>query len=248
MYTLLSLLAYAALALTLLAFLKPQLYPLKNPNKFKASGFYFCIFVILFVLSGAVAPQKQPAVPQQERLEDVVEKSPAETLAWTETTRQRVHMPATGRDRLLITLIPDKGQEILRQRDLLDLAMLTAMSAYKESAVPIIVVRLLAAPAGDSPLAQVIYIPDGKGYDGTSEAASAWETFRAAKRGFTAQELEYMRLWSELFRQYQSPSGLRTQDLDAAISEQLGIPSGSLQPFANAPEDITPPNGYLLKQ
>ena len=63
----------------------------------------------------------------------------------------------------------------------------------------------------------------------------------AAPRGFTAKELEYLRLWAELRSSYQTSDGL-TDDarLRAAIAKRMGIKEGSLRPQLYVRQPVQP--------
>lgn len=76
------------------------------------------------------------------------------------------------------------------------------------------------------------YIPDGKGYNGQQDIGP-WDNLRAAERGFTAQELEYLRLWADMREDFQSGGMTREKELDAAISAKMGVEPGSLNPHYN---------------
>ena len=86
-------------------------------------------------------------------------------------------------------------------------------------------------------LAQVVYIPDGKGFDGTGDSGQ-WETLRAAQRGFTQQELAYLNAYGELYNDFHSATGLMEKELDAAASARAEVAPGSMRPFDNKLETV----------
>ena len=158
--------------------------------------------------------------------------------------KEKVPMPKNGRNRLQMTLSMNEKQAEATQQDLLSVATREAIRYQKESGFPVVMLHLVCQKAenslGEMPLAQVVYIPDGKGFDGDS-SISPWETLRVAKRGFSASEQQYLQLWAKYYRQYQASSGLREKDLDAAISKELGIAPGSMRPFDNTLEAVDAP-------
>lgn len=56
----------------------------------------------------------------------------------------------------------------------------------------------------------------------------------ATERGFTAQELEYLRNWADMRKQFMDAND-KVDDaaLDAAISKKMDIAAGSLTPHYN---------------
>lgn len=241
MYTFFTILAYASLACMLIALWKPRVFPLKNPTKFKAVAFYLVAFIFFFLLSEAAVPDKETRVTKQPPTQDRLASSSGK-VAWQKVSQETVSMAENGRDRIIITIVPAEGQEKAKQEDLLLTATGLASSLQKETDVPVVVVRFISQETGNALseplLANVVYIPDGKGFDGASSEASEWETLQAAKRGFTKQELEYLKLWGEMFLAYQSSTGTRAADLDKMISKELGVKAGTLNPFANRLEEI----------
>lgn len=120
-----------------------------------------------------------------------------------------IQKPSTGRHRLEMTILPKVGQETATQADLISTVMHVAHEAYKKTGVPVIEVNMLAQNTGnawaDKQLAFIVYIPDGKGYDG-QEDADIWDNAMACERGFTADELTYLQLWGKLRTKYLDPT------------------------------------------
>ena len=85
---------------------------------------------------------------------------------------------------------------------------------------------------GEPQLAYVVYVADGLGMTGKTPG-KIWEFLDAAPRGFTAQELQYLRLWAEMRGKYQSGGTTNEEKLEAAIAKKIGIKPGSLKPHMN---------------
>lgn len=246
MYTVFSFLAYAALACIFVALWSPRIYPLKNPTTLKAAGFYLVAFVVFFVLSGFVGSgdsKKGTFVPSALKEGGAAASEKANAL--TVLKKEKITMPKNGRDRLQVTLGMFEKQAAVTQQDLLALVTKAAVAHQKESGAPVVVVTLVCQKAenalGEAQLAQAIYIPDGKGFDGAGAAGTPWETLRVAKRGFSPSELSYLQLWAKRYQQYQSWTGVKEKELDAAISAELKVAPGSVQPFANTLEAVDAP-------
>lgn len=246
MYTVFSFLAYAALVCILVALWKPRIYPLKNPTRVKAAGFYLVAFIVFFVLSGSVGSgdSKRGFLSSFGEKENG-QAAPDKGMLLTVLKKEKVAMPKTGRNRLQVTLSMYEKQADATQTDLLSIATQEAVKYQKESGAPVVLLDLVCQKAdnslGEAQLAQVVYIPDGKGFDGTSALTSPWETLRVAKRGFSVPELKYLQLWAKNYRNYQSTSGVQEKELDAAISKELGVAPGSVRPFANVLEVVAAP-------
>ena len=252
MYSLFSLLSYLSLACAVIALWKPYLYPFKNPTKAKAAGLYFAAFIVFFVLGGegkSEKAQQDSPVNSAATGAAVAPVVPGKALAWTEVARESTPMPANKRDRLQVAIIPMQDQATATDKELLATVTEAAKHFQKESNAPVVVVNLFCQQAenafGELQLAQAVYIPDGKGFDGTvpdvkgvAAAETEWETLRVAKRGFTPKELEYMKLRAEMYKDYQSSTGIQDKELDAAISKKLGVPAGSLKPESNALKSV----------
>ena len=245
MYTLLSFLAYAALACVVVALWKPRIYPFKNPTRVKAAGFYTIAFLAFFLFSGLAgsdAPERGTLSPGA--LSENGQTASGEAGTWTLISQETIAMPANGRDRLLVTISP-AAQSSADRNLLQSLATKAAVQYQQESGAPVVMLNMICqqadSPLGEAQLAQVVYIPDGKGFDGDSDADPLWETLRVARRGFSEMELKYLQLWARNYRLYQSSSGVNEKELDKAVSAELGVPAGSLQPFANILEAVEAP-------
>lgn len=217
-----------------------RMYPFKEATWIKAVGFYFAIAVVLFILASSLSSEvAQPTDAQGAAADPAGDRTlPAATgpLLWRESEKEQIPVPGSGRDWLVMTIVPDEDQSRAGQRELLETATSVAVKMQKESGAPVVVVNLICQEADNDLarrlLAHVVYIPDGKGYNGAEETGQ-WETLRAAKRGFTEAELEYLKAYGELYGGFLTATGLRQKELDAAASERLGIEPGSLHPFDN---------------
>lgn len=245
-YTVFSFLAYAALACLVIALWKPRIYPLKNPTRAKAAGFYLVAFIVFFVLSGFGGPgDSQRGTLSPSALQEAGQPASDKVATLSVLKKEKVAMPGNGRNRLQVTLCMYEDQAGATQQDLVSIATREAMKYQKESGAPVVLLSLVSQKAenalGEMPLAHVVYIPDGKGFDGASKATSPWETLRAAKRGFSESELKYLHLWAKNYRNYQSSSGAREKALDAAVSAELGVAPGTIKPFDNTLEPVVAP-------
>ena len=246
MYTVFSFLAYAALACLVLALWKPRIYPFKNPTRAKAVGFYLVVFIVFFVLSGfGDAGDSERGTLSPSALKEAGQPASDKVATLTVLKKEKVAMPANGRDRLQVILCMYEDQAGATQPDLLSIATQEAVKYQKESGAPVVLLSLVCQKSenslGEMPLAHVVYIPDGKGFDGASKATSPWETLRVAKRGFSESELKYLHLWAKHYRNYQSSSGVKEKELDAAVSAEMGVAPGTVKPFANTLEAVPAP-------
>lgn len=241
----LNILAVGALIAMCYALWRPEkMYPFKNPVWIKAVGLYFGLAVVFFILAASLSsdtpetPDRRGAsdVPAEERALPVK----AGPLTWKEIGRETLSFPDTGRDWLVLAIVPVEDQSRAEKKELLSTATSVAIRAQKENGAPVVVVNLVCQEADNAlarrPLAHVVYIFDGKGFDGLSDSGQ-WETLRAARRGFTQAELEYLKAHAELYNEFHSAMGLREKELDEAVSERLGIRPGSMRPFENRLED-----------
>ncbi|MDL2216488.1 DUF4875 domain-containing protein, partial [Desulfovibrio sp. OttesenSCG-928-M14] len=207
-------------------------------------GLYLGLFLLFVVLAGSCSTDEKiaPEADQGTKFSVTAGERPAGgVLKWKENSRREVPMQ-NGRTRLMLTISPLDDQSGATRQDLLSTATGAAMRYQKESGLPVVIVSLAPREVTDGPaeplLAHVVYIPDGKGFDGLDEGQPQWESLRAAERGFTQAELEYLKLWGELYQQYQGRSGLQAEELDAAISAKLELAPGTLKPFDNKLQDV----------
>ena len=246
-YTVFSFLAYAALACLVLALWKPRIYPFRNPTRVKAAGFFLVVLRVVVVLSGfgdSGDPKRGTLSPSALKEAGQPASDKVATLAVLK--KEKVAMPGNGRNRLQVTLCMYEDQAGATQQDLVSIATQEAMKYQKESGAPVVLLSLVCQKSenslGEMPLAHVVYIPDGKGFDGASKAASPWETLRVAKRGFSESELKYLHLWAKHYRSYQSSSGVREKEPDAAVSAEMGVAPGTVKPFNNTLEVVAAPD------
>lgn len=239
------LIAFACLAGLLFFFKKPTFTPFRTGAVgIKTTALYAGLFLCFILMAGAVSgPDGQKAAEQSAQsaaTAKVGQRPEGGLLQWEEVLRREVPMK-NGRDRLELLIAPLGDQSGALRRDLLSTATDAAVKIQEQSGVPVVIVSLVPrkseTPGADPLLAHVVYIPDGKGFDGDLQGQPQWETLRAAKRGFSSAELEYLLLWQELRKDFQGRSGLQFQELDAAVSEKLGLAPGTLTPFDNRLED-----------
>lgn len=145
----------------------------------------------------------------------------------------------SGRNRLNVTMVPAEDQSTATQADLAATAVAVAMKAHHDIKFPIVTVTMKCQEAanafGELQLAYVVYIPDGLGIDGKTPG-KIWPFMDAAPRGFTKQELQYLKLWAELRGKYQTSTGTDEQGLKAAIAKKMGVKPDSLNPHFNLRE------------
>ncbi|MDL2279829.1 DUF4875 domain-containing protein [Desulfovibrio sp. OttesenSCG-928-G11] len=239
------LLAFACLAGLLFFFKKPSFTPFRSGAvAIKTTAMYLGLFICFFLLAGTVSGPDEQSLTAQTAKTAVTAKAGQRPdnglLQWEEVLRREVPMQ-NGRDRLELLIAPLGDQSGALHRDLLSTATDAAVKVQAQSGVPVVIVSLAPRknekPGADPLLAHVVYIPDGKGFDGDLERQPQWETLRAAKRGFSDAELEYLLLWQELRKDFQGRSGLQLKELDVAVSEKLGLAPGTLTPFENRLED-----------
>lgn len=157
-------------------------------------------------------------------------------LAYKEVGRNTVERAAIKRNHLDVVIVPTGDQSQATQADLAATVMQAAMATQNETGLPVVTVNMLCQNTGDSyadmQLALATYIPDGKGFSG-NDVTPVWETVMVAGRGFTEQELQYLRLWGEMRGQYQKDGRTDDDSLDNAIHKIMGLESGTLKPHYN---------------
>lgn len=212
--------------------------------------------LVLLVLAGMIAPT-QPgtdAAPTSEATApapvgppaSVEAAAPAQPAGHPLPVRLRSLKPYERQGRLRITaeLLPTGDQQTVTQADLAATVMAACERLAAEKSAQVVTVKLFCQEAansyGEPQLAYAVYIPDGKGIDGKT-SGPVWQTLDAAPRGFSPQELQYLRLWAELRGQFQTPDGLTDEPrLKAAIASRMGIEDGSLKPHLNLREPVQP--------
>ena len=147
-----------------------------------------------------------------------------------------------GRKRVSLTIMPAEDQSKATQADLAATAVAVATLAQKSEQAHIVNVSMVCQKAansfGELQLAYVVYVPDGLGMTGKTPG-KIWESLDAAPRGFTKQELLYLRLWAEMRGQFQTPDGdTDSGKLKSAIAKKMNIKPGSLNPFLNVREPV----------
>lgn len=195
------------------------------------------IFIPLFILILALfifLPKKN------ETKKDEIQTN---ILSYTLVNKEINTSATLGRDRLYVTVAATGNQEQATQQDLINTAIHAAMTYAGEQ--PVIIVVLNSQNTGsvwaDKLLSAVTYAPDGKGYSGQDTTPKFFDA-RACKRGFTQDELTYLRLWSELRQKYLDPrtDGValdKEEILEAEIEQKMGkkLPS---DPIFNIPENV----------
>lgn len=160
----------------------------------------------------------------------------ADPLPYTVLKKEVTERAATKRNRLSVTIAPTADQSRAAQADLVDTVKAAAQKLQQESGLPVVTVNMICQRAanayGELQLAIVSYIPDGKGYDG-KQTKGPWDNLMAAERGFTAQELEYLRLWAEMRGQFQKGGETDEEALGKAIAKRMKIKPDTVQPHMN---------------
>lgn len=168
----------------------------------------------------------------------------ATPLPWVEVKKEVNTTATPGRPRLYVTIAPTGDQSRAGQAELAATAMEAAVKYQEFSKAPVVVVNMICQRAanewGENQLATASFIPDGKGYNG-EQKLGPWDMVRAAPRGFTAQELEYLRLWAEMRGQYQGKGGTDEEALDTAISKKMGLKPESMELYLNYPQPVEQP-------
>lgn len=229
---------------------------LKTPTKKRAACFWGGVaFLLLLFMSFVFKDEiKQSAKNRESASEQISEKSEVSPtidtapavikgipLNYTVLKRDEEVRASIKRNRLRLTIIPTQDQSAASQADLAATVVSVAIQEQKKSGIPVVIVNMLCQQAansyGELQLAHAVYIPDGKGFDGKT-AKPVWETLSAAPRGFTAQELEYLRLWAEMRGDFQKNGMTDEQALKAAISQRMGMTVESLNPHFNVLEPL----------
>lgn len=193
------------------------------------NGLMFILALIVgayFAFGGDDGKSKKNEQPQQTAQELSLKEPalPGTPLEFALIDYKTIERAATGRHRLEMTIVPTGGQETATDKDLISTAMNAAYAAYKKTAVPIIIVNMLAQNTGnsyaDKQLAFVTYIPDQKGYNG-QQKTEIWDNPMACERGFTADELTYLQLWGQLRSKYidQTTGSVPPQNEEQLIAE-----------------------------
>ncbi len=196
------------------------------------------VFFIVYGLTASASPKKTDAPPDKTA---TVHRGTA--LPWKEIEKEKNVRAQTGRDRLEVTIVPLGDQSRATRDDLLATVKEAAERYQKESGLPLVSITLLCQqtkPFRALQLAHAVYIPDQKGYDGRQNTGP-WDMVRAAGRGFTDKELEYLRLWGEMRAGFQKDGRTDEDALDAAVSGKMGIKTGTLNPHLNMPENAEMP-------
>lgn len=158
-------------------------------------------------------------------------------LAYTEIKKETNTTAAINHHRLYVTITPNTDQSKATQADLAATVMTAAMAYQEESGLPVVNVNMVSQqasnPYGELQLAIASYIPDGKGYNGEQEIGP-WDKVMATTRGFTNQELEYLRNWADMRTLFMNVNEqVNDEALDAAISKKMGVAAESLTPHYN---------------
>ncbi len=159
-------------------------------------------------------------------------------MKWKELSSEKVVRAAINRDRLFATIVLTEDQSNAAQADLAATAMQAAETYQERTGLPVIFVRLLAyepkKEIGETVLAVVSYIPDQKGPGGQERGLHPFKDTMAVPRGFTAKELEYLRLREAMYDQYIDLDGGRGDKLREAVLEKMG-----------AGDDLNPGNNFV---
>lgn len=215
--------------LAVVSFFKPgAAFFLREKTRQKSILSYLGIALLSFAGGIAFAPSTPT---QGER------SLPGQPLPYAIVEQKEEVRAAIGRNRLYASIIPQVDQSAATQADLISTVMEAAIALQKKSGLPIVSVKMIAQSTGnpysERLLASAVYIPDSKGYNG-EQKIGPWDTLRAARRGFTALELEYFRLWGTLLDNFTRSDGTLDEDsLTKAIYERMGIEPGSISPHGN---------------
>lgn len=202
------------------------------------------IAVVLSVLTGNKEPDAQSTASGTVAEAPKASPMPSGTPLPYTIVNQELDKRSSGRHRLAVQLIPSGDQSRATQADLAATVMSAAQKLQAEKDVAVVNVSLLCQkasnPFGELRLAFAIYIPDGKGYSG-SQDIGPWDMVMAAERGFTGQELEYLRLWADMRGSFQNDGMTDEEALDKAISAKMGVPPDSMKPFYNVESSLNGP-------
>lgn len=163
-------------------------------------------------------------------------------LTWEEVRKEETTLPPESRKKLSVTIVPTvKDQSTATQKDFWATLVQAAEKYQKQTGYPIISLKIIGQKAdnqsGEGVLASATFIPDEKGYDG-KEPKGPWDAPLAAKRGYTEQELKYLRLWAELLENYQKGNSTDEKALAAEIEKKMEIIPGSVDPHSNALREV----------
>jgi len=246
-FTVFVLLMLTCLILALVSIFTPRLaLPFKHKTRPKSFGFWLSMAIVCLVVSGLFAPAQSKTdvqqLPSNQTAQSQTSPKATETLlAYREVSRDKTVRPAIKRDRLEVIIVPVGDQSKATQADLAATAMRAAEAAQKETGLPVVTAIMLCqrigSPFAERQLALARYIPDGKGISG-SQPGSQWESVMASERGFTAQELEYLRLWGELRGSYQKDGVTDDKALSTAIHKKMGLEPDTLKPHFNVMQKV----------
>lgn len=203
-----------------------------NKKIFKIfGGIFVCVMLAGMFISNSEKNKNDAAPPAQQGA-----ATASATMQYSILEKKEEVRAAIKRNRLHAVIMPAVPQDALTQAELAKMAMQAAKTLQKESGLPVVSVKMICQKAsndyGQLMLATAVYIPDGKGYSG-SQDLGPWDNLMAAPRGFTGQELEYLRLWADMRDSFQKDDRTDDAALDKAISERMGIAPGSLKPHYN---------------
>lgn len=195
--------------------------------------------VFILGLGMVVGPQPEapatdaPAATQAPAAEPMQAEATVPAVKGHPLAVKKVSVEKKG-DTATIILVP-AGSQAAAQADLAATVMAAARQFQVELGVDAVDVRLICQKAsssfGELQLARAWYRPSREG----------WRDLSAAPRGFSDQELEYLRLWAELRGRFQTADGLTDEPrLKAAIARRMGIKDGSLTPHLNLREPVQP--------
>ena len=195
--------------------------------------------VFILGLGMVVGPQPEapatdaPAATQAPAAEPMLAEATVPAVKGHPLAVKKVSVEKKG-DTATIILVP-AGSQAAAQADLAATVMAAARQFQVELGVDAVDVRLICQKAsssfGELQLARAWYRPSREG----------WRDLSAAPRGFSDQELEYLRLWAELRGRFQTADGLTDEPrLKAAIARRMGIKDGSLTPHLNLREPVQP--------
>lgn len=190
--------------------------------------------VFILGLGMVVGPQPEAPATDAPAAEPAQAEATVPAVTGHPLAVKKVSVEKKGETATII-LVPAGSQAAATQTDLTATVMAAARRFQVELGVDAVDVRLICQKAassfGELQLARAWYRPSREG----------WRDLSAAPRGFSDQELEYLRLWAELRGCFQTADGLTDEPrLKAAIAKRMGIKAGSLTPHLNLREPVQP--------
>lgn len=233
-----------AVVIVLVGYFKPEtIFFLKDTARRSASKSLFLVcFVSMALFFGFLSEYGYLNGEEEVIAEPVIVEPIGRPLAYLEVKKEReVISDGSNRNRLHVAIVINEDQSNATQADFLATVKAAAIDYHAHSGLPVVGIWLIAQRAsnafGEPALARAIYIPDMKGYDG-KRRIGPWDALKACKRGFTVNELEYLRNQADLREHFIKDNGeLDEEALDVAISELMNIVPNTLRRSYNPLEN-----------